>query len=151
MTKFPKTNVTFRLILRVISLFMIPAICVSAPASAKGGWVFTKLKSAHAYERFSTCEQVKNSFLGHLKAESDMWSSSRGAVCGVSNFFDDNQNIFECKYPKLESTTRYYFWSESKSTCEARLKTVKARWIKEHWEYIESVENRPKHRHRLRE
>lgn len=98
--------------------------------SANVGWVFTKMKSDKIYERFSACGKEKASFEGHLKGESDMWSS-RGAVCAASHFFEDKEFIFECKYPRLGNSTRYYFWHDSKAKCEARLTQVKGRWKKE--------------------
>jgi hypothetical protein len=101
-----------------------------AKKSSTSGWVFKKMKSSHIFERFKTCEKVNTDFQGHIKKESLMWSD-RGAVCVVSSFFDDHANIFECKYPKLGDTTRYYFWHESKDKCESRLKSVQETWTKE--------------------
>ncbi|HEY8269709.1 MAG TPA: hypothetical protein VIG33_02390 [Pseudobdellovibrionaceae bacterium] len=99
-------------------------------SSAKFGWVFTKLKSSQAFERFKPCEKVNANFEGHLKNESDMWSG-RGAVCEASSFYDDHNSVFECKYPNLGDLTRYYFWHESKDKCESRLKMVKEKWKNE--------------------
>lgn len=98
--------------------------------SSSGGWVFTKMKSSQIFERFKPCEKVNANFEGHIKEESDMWSD-RGAVCAASFFYEDHANIFECKYPKLGDTTRYYFWHESKDKCESRLKAVQDKWKKE--------------------